>query len=363
MIGAQYQPTSQLVVGPAPQPSVGGLHPQSAGHVVASHHSVSPHMSHSLSHMQLAPAAAAAAVQPQSVTILPTATQATYQLAGQPGVGTATVLAPSVAAAPSVVAAAPTHVTFQPSVSAAGAAPGSTLLAVQQPSLLSSTQIPGSTAVAPGGSPLIVQQAATGQTANSLQSLAQAQLVSSTANAIQNALIANQQQQQQQQQLAAALLASGATAGAAGVPPSNSLLHPGAALAGLDPVTSATLNSSTQQQQQAAQQQLMLQQLQVQQQYQQLKRMQQRLPHVSGVELRTLQKQIRDLQQHQQMQSLQTLRLAQKQEQQAFKYLNKAIKSRPSRATYQDLYKVRRQTETSSRYVSTTLTVGRTHFV
>ena len=191
-----------------------------------------------------------------------------------------------------------------------------------------------------------------GQTANSLQSLAQAQLVSSTANAIQNALIANQQQQQQQQQLAAALLASGATAaGTAGVaglgplgqPPSNSLL-PGAALAGLaGPVTSATLNSSTQQQQQAAQQQLMLQQLQVQQQYQQLKRMQQRLPHVSGVELRTLQKQIRDLQQHQQMQSLQTLRLAQKQEQQAFKYLNKAIKSRPSRvgATYQDLYKVR----------------------
>ena len=351
MIGAQYQPAaSQLVVGPTPQPAVGGLHPQSAG-MVASHHSVSPHMSHSLSHMQLAPAAAAV---PQSVTILPAASQATYQLAaGQPAVGGATVLAPSVAAA---APAAATHVTLQPSVSA-GAAGNSTLLAVQQPSLLSSTQIPGS-AAAPvgGGSPLIVQAApaaaaATGQTANSLQSLAQAQLVSSTANAIQNALLANQQQQQQQQQLAAALLASGATAagaaGLGGVPPSNSLLNPGAALAGLDPVTSATLNSSTQQQQQATQQQLQLQQLQLQQQYQQLKRMQQRLPHVSGLELRTLQKQIRDLQQHQQIQSLQTLRLAQKQEQQAFKYLNKAIKSRPSRATYQDLYKVRRQRETS----------------
>ena len=65
--------------------------------------------------------------------------------------------------------------------------------------------------------------------------------------------------------------------------------------------------------------------------------MRQRLPHVSGDELKLLQKQIRDLQLQQHLQTLQTQRLAQKQEKQAFKYLNQAIKNRPSR-TYQTLY-------------------------
>ena len=87
----------------------------------------------------------------------------------------------------------------------------------------------------------------------------------------------------------------------------------------------------------AAQQQQLLQHMQMQQQKQQLKNMRQRLPHVSGAEMRTLQLQIADLQRQQQLQNLQTLRLAQKQEKQAFKYLNQAIKNRPSR-TYQSLY-------------------------
>ena len=62
--------------------------------------------------------------------------------------------------------------------------------------------------------------------------------------------------------------------------------------------------------------------------------MRQRLPHVSGAELRTLQLQIADLQRQQQLQNLQTLRLAQKQEKQAFNYLDSALKSRQKPNTY-----------------------------
>ncbi|XP_040566190.1 uncharacterized protein [Lepeophtheirus salmonis] len=76
---------------------------------------------------------------------------------------------------------------------------------------------------------------------------------------------------------------------------------------------------------QSQQQQMYLQQMQ------NLKKMRQRLPHVSGAELARLQKQIRDLQQQQQLQTLQTLQLAKKQEKQAFKYLNQSIKARPYR--------------------------------
>ena len=82
------------------------------------------------------------------------------------------------------------------------------------------------------------------------------------------------------------------------------------------------------------------QQMQFQHQQQHLKKMRQRLPHVSGAELKMLQKQIRDLQQQQQLQTLQTLQLAQKQEKQAFKYLNRAIKNRPSRTYQSHIYKV-----------------------
>ena len=82
------------------------------------------------------------------------------------------------------------------------------------------------------------------------------------------------------------------------------------------------------------------QQMQLHHQQQHLKKMRQRLPHVSGAELKMLQKQIRDLQQQQQLQTLQTLQLAQKQEKQAFKYLNRAIKSRPSRTYQSHIYKV-----------------------
>ena len=85
------------------------------------------------------------------------------------------------------------------------------------------------------------------------------------------------------------------------------------------------------------QQQQLFHQMQLAHQAQHLKKMRQRLPHVSGAELRTLQKQISELQQQQQMQQLQTLKLQQKQEQQAFKYLNKAINDRPSR-TYQSRF-------------------------
>ena len=82
------------------------------------------------------------------------------------------------------------------------------------------------------------------------------------------------------------------------------------------------------------------QQMQLHHQQQHLKKMRQRLPHVSGAELKMLQKQIRDLQQQQQLQTLQTLQLAQKQEKQAFKYLNRAIKNRPSRTYQSHIYKV-----------------------
>jgi hypothetical protein len=109
--------------------------------------------------------------------------------------------------------------------------------------------------------------------------------------------------------------AAAAAAAAIGLPPPSSLSH-----GLLDP---NTLNP---------QQQQLFHQMQLQHQAQHLKKMRQRLPHVSGAEYRTLQKQISDLQQQQQVQQLQTLRLQQKQEQQAFKYLNKAIKARPSRS-------------------------------
>ena len=112
--------------------------------------------------------------------------------------------------------------------------------------------------------------------------------------------------------------AAAAAAAAIGLPPpsSHGILDP------------STLNPAQQQ---------LFHQMQLQHQAQHLKKMRQRLPHVSGAELRTLQKQISELQQQQQMQQLQTLRLQQKQEQQAFKYLNKAIKDRPSR-TYQSRF-------------------------
>jgi hypothetical protein len=111
--------------------------------------------------------------------------------------------------------------------------------------------------------------------------------------------------------------AAAAAAAAIGLPPPSALNH-----GLLDPSTLTP------------QQQQLFHQMQLQHQAQHLKKMRQRLPHVSGAELRTLQKQISELQQQQQQQQLQTLRLQQKQEQQAFKYLNKAIKTRPSR-TYQ----------------------------
>ena len=114
--------------------------------------------------------------------------------------------------------------------------------------------------------------------------------------------------------------AAAAAAAAIGLPPPSSLNH-----GLLDPSTLTP------------QQQQLFHQMQLQHQAQHLKKMRQRLPHVSGAELRALQKQISDLQQQQQMQQLQTLRLQQKQEQQAFKYLNKAIKTRPSR-TYQSRF-------------------------
>jgi hypothetical protein len=74
--------------------------------------------------------------------------------------------------------------------------------------------------------------------------------------------------------------------------------------------------------------------LQAQQQHQQqhLKKMRQRLPHVSGRDLQVLHSQIRELQNKQHMQTLQTLRLAQVQEKQAFKYLDSAFKSRQRNA-------------------------------
>jgi hypothetical protein len=106
-----------------------------------------------------------------------------------------------------------------------------------------------------------------------------------------------------------------------------------AAAIGLPPPSHGMLDPSTLN----PQQQQLFHQMQLQHQAQHLKKMRQRLPHVSGAELRTLQKQISELQQQQQMQQLQTLRLQQKQEQQAFKYLNKAIKTRPNR-TYQSRF-------------------------
>ena len=75
-------------------------------------------------------------------------------------------------------------------------------------------------------------------------------------------------------------------------------------------------------------QQLAYAQAQQQHQQQHLKKMRQRLPHVSGRELQALHKQIKDLQQKQHLQTLQTLRLAQVQEKQAFNYLDSALKSR-----------------------------------
>jgi len=78
----------------------------------------------------------------------------------------------------------------------------------------------------------------------------------------------------------------------------------------------------------SASQQLALIQSQQQHQQQHLKKMRQRLPHVSGRELQTLHKQIKDLQHKQHQQTLQTLRLAQVQEKQAFKYLDSALKTR-----------------------------------
>ena len=78
----------------------------------------------------------------------------------------------------------------------------------------------------------------------------------------------------------------------------------------------------------SAAQQLALIQSQQQHQQQHLKKMRQRLPHVSGRELQTLHKQIKDLQHKQHQQTLSTLRLAQVQEKQAFKYLDSALKGR-----------------------------------
>ena len=81
-------------------------------------------------------------------------------------------------------------------------------------------------------------------------------------------------------------------------------------------------------------QQLAYAQAQQQHQQQHLKKMRQRLPHVSGRELQTLHKQIKDLQHKQHMQTLQTLRLAQVQEKQAFNYLDSAFKTRQKPNTY-----------------------------
>ena len=75
-------------------------------------------------------------------------------------------------------------------------------------------------------------------------------------------------------------------------------------------------------------QQLALLHSQQQHQAQHLKKMKQRLPHVSGRELQALHKQIKELQIKQQHQTLQTLRLAKAQEKQAFKYLDSALKGR-----------------------------------
>ena len=81
-------------------------------------------------------------------------------------------------------------------------------------------------------------------------------------------------------------------------------------------------------------QQLAYAQAQQQHQQQHLKKMRQRLPHVSGRELQSLHKQIKDLQHKQHMQTLQTLRLAQVQEKQAFNYLDSAFKTRQKPNTY-----------------------------
>ena len=75
-------------------------------------------------------------------------------------------------------------------------------------------------------------------------------------------------------------------------------------------------------------QQLALLHSQQQHQAHHLKKMKQRLPHVSGRELQALHKQIKELQIKQQQQTLQTLRLAKAQEKQAFKYLDSALKGR-----------------------------------
>merc|ERR1719239_743623 len=81
-------------------------------------------------------------------------------------------------------------------------------------------------------------------------------------------------------------------------------------------------------------QQLAYAQAQQQHQQQHLKKMRQRLPHVSGRELSSLQKQIKDLQHKQHLQTVQTLRLAQVQEKQAFNYLDTALKTRQPKNTY-----------------------------
>ena len=81
-------------------------------------------------------------------------------------------------------------------------------------------------------------------------------------------------------------------------------------------------------------QQLAYAQAQQQHQQQHLKKMRQRLPHVSGRELNGLHKQIKDLQHRQHLQTLQTLRIAQVQEKQAFNYLDSAFKTRQKPNTY-----------------------------
>ena len=81
-------------------------------------------------------------------------------------------------------------------------------------------------------------------------------------------------------------------------------------------------------------QQLAYAQAQQQHQQQHLKKMRQRLPHVSGRELQGLHKQIKDLQHRQHLQTLQTLRIAQVQEKQAFNYLDSAFKTRQKPNTY-----------------------------
>merc|ERR1712062_319355 len=171
----------------------------------------------------------------------------------------------------------------------------------------------------------VLQQQQQQQAAANLAAQAAAAAAATAVSQTQQA----QQLQQQQQTAAAAqaaLLNSGllnapATAAALGIPASATSAPGGLDLNNLNP-----------------QQQQLLQQMQLQQQQQQhLKKLRQRMPHVSGAEMRTLQLQIADLQRQQQLQNLQTLRLAQRQEKQAFKYLNQAIKNRPSR-TYQTLY-------------------------